>query len=232
MTPCDCMSQAVEEHDTSMSMSARVVVIGGGEHARVVIDALRTTSLVLAGYSAPTESVELRDRFGAKHLGDDKACLRWARQHDAEFVLGVGAVSVSDRRKSALSPFLAAGVRFAAIIHSAAWVSPSAYIAPGVVVMAGAMINTGARIGAHAVINTGAIVEHDCIVGEYAMVGPAATFGGGATIGEGSYVGLGARIRDHVHVGSRVMVAMGTVVTRDVPDGVTAMGVPARWRSP
>lgn len=208
-----------------------IVVIGGGEHARVVIDVIFSAKETLAGYTG-TESSELRDRFGARHLGTDEDALRFAGANDVEFILGVGAVSVSDRRRNALRPYEIAGVHFAAIRHSAAWVSPSAVLAPGVVVMAGAMINTGARIGAHAVINTGAIIEHDCTVGELAMIGPAVAFGGGATVGDDSYVGLGARIRDHMSVGKKVMVAMGAVVTRDVPDGVTAKGVPARWSSP
>jgi serine acetyltransferase len=37
-------------------------------------------------------------------------------------------------------------------------------------------------------------------------------------------------VRDHIALGAGVMVAMGAVVTADVPDGATVVGVPARRR--
>jgi UDP-perosamine 4-acetyltransferase len=55
--------------------------------------------------------------------------------------------------------------------------------------------------------------------------------GGDVTIGDRTFVGLGARVLPGVTLGSDVIVGAGAVVVRDVPDGVTVMGVPARQRS-
>lgn len=209
---------------------AAIVVIGGGEHARVVIDAVLASGATLAGYTADAESPVLAKRFGARRLGGPGEVLALARSADLAFVLGVGAINVCDRRQRAVARYIEAGVRFAAIVHSAAWVSPSAVVLPGAVVMAGAAVNTGARVGAHAVVNTGAVVEHDCDVGAFVMMGPAAAMGGGASVGDGSYLGLGCRVRDHIRVGANALVAMGAVVVRAVPDGAVVMGVPARPR--
>lgn len=49
-------------------------------------------------------------------------------------------------------------------------------------------------------------------------------------VGEDSWVGAKATITSGVHVGDRCVVAAGAVVTRDVPDGHVALGVPARSR--
>src|SRR3990167_5895227 len=46
----------------------------------------------------------------------------------------------------------------------------------------------------------------------------------------GASIGAGAVILPGVTIGSRAMVGAGAVVTRDVPDDDTAMGVPARLR--
>lgn len=206
------------------------VVVGGGEHARVVADAILASGGTLAGYADRAVAPELERRFNLPYLGDDTTTLAWAADKGVVFVLGMAGVGVSRARQKVVERYVASAARFGAVVHPRAWVSPSATVEAGAVIMAGAMVNTGARIGAHAVINTGAVIEHDCDVGAFAMVGPAAALGGGAHVGEGSYLGLGCRVRDHVHVGANTLVGMGAVVTRAVQDGVTVVGVPARAR--
>jgi maltose O-acetyltransferase len=52
--------------------------------------------------------------------------------------------------------------------------------------------------------------------------------GGPARIGSGCRIGSGTQILPLVRVGDRAVVGSGSVVTRDVPAGVTGAGVPAR----
>jgi acetyltransferase-like isoleucine patch superfamily enzyme len=47
-------------------------------------------------------------------------------------------------------------------------------------------------------------------------------------IGPGAYLGAGVTILVGCHVGARTMIGAGAVVTRPLPDDVTAVGVPAR----
>jgi acetyltransferase-like isoleucine patch superfamily enzyme len=47
-------------------------------------------------------------------------------------------------------------------------------------------------------------------------------------IGDRTYIGMGAVILNSLTIGSRVVVGAGAVVTKDVPDGVQVLGVPAR----
>lgn len=49
-----------------------------------------------------------------------------------------------------------------------------------------------------------------------------------AKIGSDVVIGAGARLRPGVMIGDGATVAMGAVVTRDVPAGTTAKGLPAR----
>jgi acetyltransferase EpsM len=201
-----------------------LVVIGGGEHARVVIETARTRPELWAveGFVDPRPCEDTQKRLGVKWLGGDHL------RDDVHYVLGVGEVGVGELRQRILAKY--ADARFATIVDARAHVSPTARLEPGAVVFAGAVVHTGAHVGMHAVIGTGAIVEHDVSIGNFAQLGPGAVVGGGARIEANSYVGLGARIRDHVTIGAGVMVAMGAVVTANVAAGSTVLGVPARAR--
>jgi acetyltransferase-like isoleucine patch superfamily enzyme len=50
----------------------------------------------------------------------------------------------------------------------------------------------------------------------------------GIVLGENVWLGTGAKVLDGVRVGRDVVVGAGAVVTEDLPDGVVAVGVPAR----
>ncbi|MFO7714242.1 acyltransferase [Desulfosarcina sp.] len=51
---------------------------------------------------------------------------------------------------------------------------------------------------------------------------------GGIAIGDDAWLGYGAVVLDGVRIGVGAVVGAGSVVTRDVPDGAIASGVPAR----
>lgn len=50
----------------------------------------------------------------------------------------------------------------------------------------------------------------------------------GVVVGAGAWLGAGVKVLDGVHIGDRAIIGAGAVVRSDVPDGATAVGVPAR----
>jgi acetyltransferase-like isoleucine patch superfamily enzyme len=46
----------------------------------------------------------------------------------------------------------------------------------------------------------------------------------------GAHIGTGASVIQGIRIGAWSIVGAGAVVIRDVPAGVTAVGVPANWR--
>lgn len=115
-----------------------------------------------------------------------------------------------------------------ALIHPTATVSPRAIINNGTVVMPGAIINAAAQIGYHCIINSGAVVEHDSVLGDYVHISPNAALAGDVKIGEGTQIGIGAQVIQGVTIGKWCTIGAGAVVTEDLPDNCTAVGIPAK----
>ena len=63
-------------------------------------------------------------------------------------------------------------------------------------------------------------VEHQVTIGADRGVSPI--------LGDDVFIGAGAKILGAIRVGSRVRIGANAVVVKDVPDDVTAVGVPAR----
>jgi sugar O-acyltransferase (sialic acid O-acetyltransferase NeuD family) len=88
-------------------------------------------------------------------------------------------------------------------------------------------------IGRHFHANLYSYVEHDCVIGDFVTFAPGVKCNGNIHIGDHAYVGSGAIIRQGkpgqpLLIGAGAVVGMGAVVTRDVPNGVTVVGNPAR----
>jgi len=143
--------------------------------------------------------------------------------------LGVG----DNRARKAIAEFLqASGISLATIVSSDAVVSTSCEIGAGAVIMPGAVVNAEVIVGSGAILNTCSVVEHDARVGEFAHIGPHATLGGGSQAGELAFVGMGAAVLPAIRVGRRCVLGALSLATMDLPDDVTAYGVPARAQAP
>lgn len=204
-----------------------LIIIGGGGHARVVIEAARSVPAQwrVLGFVDPAPCHETQTRLNIPRLGGDEAL---ALYPDAVIVLGLGNVDVNTRRQKIVAKLAAPSARWATIAHGAAYVSPTAAIGHGSVIMAGAAVNSGARIGDHCIVNSNAVIEHDVTIGAFVHASPASAVAGGATIGGDTYIGMGALVRDHITLGRGCLIGMGAVVTTSFGDGVTLVGLPAK----
>jgi UDP-3-O-[3-hydroxymyristoyl] glucosamine N-acyltransferase len=110
--------------------------------------------------------------------------------------------------------------------------------------LGGVIIKDNVEIGANACIDRGTLgntiinegikidnlvhIAHNIIIGKNSMIIAHATICGSVIIGEGCWIGPCACIKDGVKLGNNVNVGMGAIVTRDIADGLTVLGSPAK----
>ncbi|MGM9594479.1 MAG: acetyltransferase [Candidatus Onthomonas sp.] len=198
-------------------MSDSVIVIGGGGHAKVVIDCIQSSGGQVAGI--------LDDGIpaGASVLGIPVLgrVSEYAKYASHPFIIAIGNNAIRRRIARDLP------VRWYTAVHPSAIVSRYASVGAGTVVMPRAVINPGASVGAHCILNTGAVVEHDNRISDFVHLSPSAALGGTVSVGEGTHIGLGAAIRNNIRICAGCTIGAGAVVVKDITEPGTYIGVPA-----
>ncbi len=198
-----------------------LILIGGGGHSAVVCDAANASGWSVVGFLDDDPNAALDPGSGPiRHAGP---ILVGAGASDTPWICALGDLPTRARILGSLGDSASATV-----LHPRAIVSDGASIGAGVFVGPGAIVNTRAAIGDHAILNSGCIVEHDASIGRNTHIAPGAVLGGSVAIGAGTLVGANATVLPGRSIGAGVRVGAGAVVTRDVPDGATVVGAPAR----
>jgi sugar O-acyltransferase (sialic acid O-acetyltransferase NeuD family) len=144
---------------------------------------------------------------------------------DTRLILAIGDNAA---RKKFWHTINVVGYELACAVHPSAQVGTNVSIGLGTVIMANIAINSGTRIGENVIINTGATVDHDCVLEDYVHISPGAHLAGDVWVGELTHIGIGASVVQGVRIGRNVIIGAGAAVIDDIPDNVTAVGVPAR----
>lgn len=198
----------------------QVAVLGAGGHAKVVIATLRAVGF---GVSELYDDDPVRvgaTVLGARVMGPIRDC------PDTPETCAVIAIGNNIARSQVAARFH--HLIFVTAVHPSAVVHQTVQLGPGTVVFAGAVIQPDTRVGSHGIINTGASVDHDCLLGDFVHVAPGARLGGGVRVCTGSFLGLSCAVLPNVTIGRWTTVGAGGVVLHDLPDQVTAVGVPVR----
>ena len=205
------------------------LILGGGGHARVIIECLRANKT--------EESLGILDRdpalgqqevLGVPVLGGDELLPHLAREGTTRFLVGLGGVGDNRPRQRLFESGLKHGLNPLTLCHPSAVCSPSASLGGGTVVFPGAVVNACTRLGTNVIVNTGAIVEHDCTVGDHVHLATGSRVCSTVRIGNAAHIGAGSTVRQGISIGEGAIVGAGAVVVKDVEPWTVVVGVPAR----
>jgi sugar O-acyltransferase (sialic acid O-acetyltransferase NeuD family) len=141
------------------------------------------------------------------------------------FLCGVG---VPELRRILSEKLRSRGAQFATLIHPTAVVAAGAEVGLGVIVCPFSVISVDVQIGEGTAIYYHSSVDHDAVIGPWTQVSAHCDITGGASVGAEVFIGSHASILPRVKVGDRAVIGAGAIVTGDVPDNMTVVGVPAR----
>jgi sugar O-acyltransferase (sialic acid O-acetyltransferase NeuD family) len=207
---------------------SRIVVVGGGNQGRQVIDAVSTRADhvvvgVVDGNLEPGADV-----MGVPVLGsitDLPACAEAVGADGFIAAIGDNAMRAGLRERVLDA---APALECTSVVHAAAVVAGDAVIGAGSILLAGAIVGNGSVVGAGVLLGIASSMDHDCELGDHASLAPGAHLAGAVRVGRTSAVGIGASVIHRVRIGDDVVVGAGAVVLRDLPDRVVAHGVPAQ----
>lgn len=213
-------------------MKKKIVLVGGGGHAKVVIDAIRCKGEYDI-YGIVDPKLKAGDKIlGVRIIGtDDELPDLFYKKKIKYAFIGIG--SLGDERTIGVRKKVAENLeklkfKMPVIMHPKAIVAKDVKIGEGTFIAAGSIINPGTKIGKNVIVNTGASVDHDCEIGNFAHIAPGVTLSGNVKVGDETHMGTGASIIQNITIGKNCFIKAGAIIKNNLQDNTT-MGSEMGW---
>ena len=201
----------------------KVIIIGSGGHAKVVIDILlkKENTEIIGILDDNFENISYKEILNIPILG--KIELSESLPKDYSYIIAIGDNNVREKIAKRYS-----NLNYTTAIHPTAIVGEGVEIETGTVLMPRVVINSYSKIGKHCILNTGSIIEHDNEIGDFVHISPRALLCGGVKVEKKVWVGAGSVVIQGVTLGENSLIGAGSVVLKDVLYNLKVVGNPAR----
>jgi len=210
----------------------KLVILGAGGNATVIASAVEDIidaggDYEILGYLDDIkEKGKLINNYPV--LGTVPDAPSYLKDKDTMFVYSLLTAKKVNERIEKLMKLNLPMERFATLVHPQATVSRHSSLGRGVVIMPGVVISPNVSVGNFVLIYANSLIGHDVSIGDYCFVANCVSVGSTVALGKGAYLGSNSSIREKVNIGENALVGLGAVVIKDVPDGKTVVGNPAK----
>lgn len=146
-------------------------------------------------------------------------------QQDDVFLCALGDVSY---RRHYTELIVEKGGRFITIIHPTASMSQNVKIGEGCIIGRYVAVSCDITIGNYVSISAQSVIGHDVVIGDYCNVGAICILAGGVELEESVTLYPHTNVIPHKKVGKGATIGAGSVVLRNVKEGTTVFGNPAK----
>ncbi len=209
------------ERQTKLQKRIKVYIIGAGGHGQVVADTLLSIGITPAGFLDDNKELIGRTVLNIPVI----APVVKAREIEGKFVVAIGDNAM---REKIVEFLYFPDEKYFTVIHPSVILGKNVRIGVGSMIIGGVVINTGTVIGKHTIINTSVSVDHHNIIGDFVHIAPGSHTGGTVKVKKGAFLGVGVSVIPGKTIGNWAVIGAGASVITDIPDNVTAVGVPAR----
>jgi sugar O-acyltransferase (sialic acid O-acetyltransferase NeuD family) len=209
-------------------VTRQIVVIGGGGLGRQLLDiAEDIPDIEVVGLLDDGEPDRaLLSAYDVPLLGGTESFGRLHR--DVRYVVGVADPRTKRSIENKLPPDRAS----TPLIHPSVVLARRVEVGPGSVLCACVLVSNHTTIRRNVLINSLSGIGHDVRLADFCTVSVSVVLSGGVEVEPDVFLGSGAVVNPMVRLGRGCVVGAGTVVGRDVPAGVTVLGVPPRRLGP
>lgn len=194
----------------------RVLILGGGNVAALVIDILtRVPTQTAVGILDDDAKLHNTAVLGIPVLGGFDRIFELAEQK--VFDTAALAVGILPARRTIFEDLTSRGIVFTNIIDPTAVIGVNARIGAGNMIMAFCRLGPEATIGDNNFLSAYVNIEHHNIMGSHCTFGPNVMMSGGVQIGNAVKFGTGIAVEPRLSIGDHAVIASGVTVTTNVP---------------
>ncbi len=209
----------------------KIVILGAGGFARelkLLIDVINKEhkQYDFLGYLV-SDTNKLIDRDSKDEVIGD---FSWFHNQDEKIAVALGIGNPQSRLSIAntLSNSFD-NIEFPSIVHpNVIYDASTCLIEKGVIVCASTILTVNVKLEKFSMLNLACTIGHEAIIGPGSVLNPTVNISGGVKIGRSVLVGTGAQVLQYLSIGDNSTVGAGACVTKDLPNNVVAVGIPAK----
>lgn len=146
-------------------------------------------------------------------------------RNSTSVVVGIGDPRI---RKNIIDEYSSGNLLFPNLISKNVWISKEVSLGRGIIIYPGTQINFESSIGDFVIINMNCSIGHNSTISQFSTLSPGVSLGGFTHIEEGVLMGINSATKQGIQIGKNSIVGGMSMIVKDLPANVTAVGVPAR----